>query len=68
MTKLLLADVDGTLVTHEKILTTRAAMAVEKLRAGKVDLIPNPDAEKTYFSFPTRADVRAFRAAGKRLY
>jgi methionyl-tRNA formyltransferase len=42
--------------------------AVAKIRSGKVNLIPNPDSEKTYFSFPTRADVRAFRAAGKRLY
>jgi len=42
--------------------------AVEKIRSGKVALIPNPDSEKTYFSFPTRADVQAFRAAGKRLY
>ena len=42
--------------------------AVEKLRAGGVELIPNPDSEKTYFSFPTPADVRAFRKAGKRLY
>lgn len=42
--------------------------AVEKVRAGGPKLIPNSDAEKTYFSFPTREDVRAFRAAGKRLY
>jgi len=42
--------------------------AVKKIRSGKAKLVPNPEAEKTYFSFPTRADVRAFRAAGKRLY
>jgi methionyl-tRNA formyltransferase len=42
--------------------------AVEEIRSGNVELIPNPEAEKTYFSFPARADVRAFRAAGKRLY
>jgi Cof subfamily protein (haloacid dehalogenase superfamily) len=34
--RLLLADVDGTLVTHEKILTQRAQEAVGKLRAAKV--------------------------------
>jgi Cof subfamily protein (haloacid dehalogenase superfamily) len=33
---LLLADVDGTLVTHEKLLTERAAAAVEALRAAGV--------------------------------
>jgi methionyl-tRNA formyltransferase len=42
--------------------------AVGKIRSSSVDLLPNPETEKTYFSFPTRADVRAFRAAGKRLY
>lgn len=42
--------------------------AVEKVRGGNPDLIPNPESDKTYFSFPTRADVRAFRAAGKRLF
>ena len=42
--------------------------AVEKVRRGRLKLIPNPDAEKSYFSFPTKDDVRAFRAAGKRLY
>jgi len=42
--------------------------AVEKVRRGGMKLVPNPDADKSYFSFPTRDDVRAFRAAGKRLY
>ena len=42
--------------------------AVEKIRRGRPKLTPNPDSEKTYYSFPTKADVRAFRAAGKRLY
>jgi methionyl-tRNA formyltransferase len=42
--------------------------AVEKIRAGGTDTIPNPNDQQTYFSFPKRADVRAFRAAGKRLY
>ena len=42
--------------------------AVEKIRCGNLELIPNPEAEKTYFSFPTSADVREFRAAGNRLF
>jgi methionyl-tRNA formyltransferase len=42
--------------------------AVEKVCRGRLKLIPNPDADKSYFSFPTKDDVRAFRAAGKRLY
>jgi Cof subfamily protein (haloacid dehalogenase superfamily) len=34
---LLLADVDGTLVTHEKVLTESAKAAIAKLRAGRVE-------------------------------
>ncbi len=34
--QLVLADVDGTLVTHDKVLTPRAIAAVEKLRAANV--------------------------------
>jgi methionyl-tRNA formyltransferase len=57
------------LIRRTKIVGMDAVWeAVEKVRSGKVQLIPNPDSEKTYFSFPTTADVRAFRAAGKRLY
>jgi Cof subfamily protein (haloacid dehalogenase superfamily) len=37
MIKLLLADVDGTLVTHEKILTERARAAVTQLRAAAIE-------------------------------
>ena len=29
---------------------------------------PNDDAESTYYSFPTREDVREFRQAGARFY
>lgn len=57
------------LIRQTKVIGMDAVWeAVEKLRKGRPELIANPDAEKTYFSFPTRADVRAFRAAGKRLY
>jgi len=57
------------LIRRTKVIGMDAVWeAVEMVRSGAVDLIPNPEAQKTYFSFPTRADVRAFRAAGKRLY
>jgi Cof subfamily protein (haloacid dehalogenase superfamily) len=36
--RLLVADVDGTLVTREKVLTTRACEAVARLRAAGVEL------------------------------
>jgi methionyl-tRNA formyltransferase len=57
------------LIRRTKVIGMDAVWeAVERIRSGNVELMPNPDAEKSYFSFPTRADVRAFRAAGKRLY
>jgi methionyl-tRNA formyltransferase len=57
------------LIRRTKVIGMDAVWeAVEKIRSGNVELMPNPDAEKSYFSFPTRTDVRAFRAAGKRLY
>jgi len=34
--RLLVADVDGTLVTHDKVLTERAGAAVEKMRAAGI--------------------------------
>src|ERR1700730_13014986 len=34
--KLLLADVDGTLVTHDKVLTERAKAAVARMRANGI--------------------------------
>src|ERR1043166_4758161 len=36
MIRLLLADVDGTLVTHDKVLTERAKAAVAKMRAADI--------------------------------
>ena len=57
------------LIRQTKVIGMDAVWeAVENVRRGRLKLIPNPDKEKTYFSFPTKADVRAFRAAGKRLY
>ena len=57
------------LIRRTKVIGMDAVWeAIEKIRSGNVDLIPNPESEKSYFSFPTSADVRAFRAAGKRLY
>jgi len=42
--------------------------AVAKIKDGEVDLIANPEKEKTYFSFPTREDVIVFLKLGKRFY
>jgi methionyl-tRNA formyltransferase len=42
--------------------------SIELLYKGNYQLIPNPDKEKTYYSFPTREDVKDFHKAGKRFY
>lgn len=42
--------------------------AIDKIHAGNYDLIENDASQMTYFSFPTREDVLAFQAAGKRFY
>ncbi|MBC3786337.1 methionyl-tRNA formyltransferase [Spirosoma utsteinense] len=42
--------------------------AIEKIHAGNPTLIENDASQMTYFTFPTRADVQAFLAAGKRFY
>lgn len=42
--------------------------SIEKIHVGRPELMANDAAQMTYFSFPTRADVQAFLAAGKRFY
>ena len=42
--------------------------SIELIHQGNYKLIPNPDKEKTYFTFPTRDDVKAFYKAGKKFY
>jgi methionyl-tRNA formyltransferase len=41
---------------------------IEQIRDGSVVRRPNPEAESTYFSFPTSADKRAFLAMGRRFF
>jgi len=41
--------------------------AVARFRHGEVVTIPNPPDEGSYYSFPTREDVRRFRARGRRM-
>ena len=42
--------------------------SIELIHSGDYELIANPESEKTYFTFPTREDVKAFYRAGKRLF
>lgn len=41
--------------------------AVQDIREGRLQPVPNDSAEATYFSFPTSEQVREFRAKGYRL-
>jgi methionyl-tRNA formyltransferase len=41
--------------------------AIAGFRDGPLDSLPNPPDEGSYFSFPTREDVRRFKARGRRL-
>lgn len=57
------------LIQHTKRLGMDAIIeAIEKFQKGGYGLIPNPDEKSTYFSFPTRDDVKEFRRIGKRFY
>ena len=41
--------------------------AIEVIKSGKVKYVDNKEAEGSYFSFPTREDVREFKKRGKKL-
>ncbi len=62
-------------LTQEELIrkTKRLGMeavieAIDNIRCGQVELIENHDEEKTYFSFPTKQDVREFRQRGARFF
>jgi methionyl-tRNA formyltransferase len=42
--------------------------AVDLIHSGDYELMENRDEDKSYYSFPTREDVREFQKAGKRFY
>jgi methionyl-tRNA formyltransferase len=42
--------------------------AIEKIKNNDLNLLPNNDAEMSYYSFPTREAVKKFRKAGKRFF
>lgn len=52
----------------KKIGVEAVAEAILMLSNDKAALIPNEDADATYFSFPTAVDVSAFREAGARFF
>ena len=42
--------------------------AIEKIHGGNYILIPNDDSGKSYYSFPTKEDVKEFYRKGKRFF
>lgn len=42
--------------------------SIDKIHSGTYKLIENDASQMTYFTFPTKEDVKAFRDAGKRFY
>ena len=42
--------------------------SVDLITKGELKLIENPEAEKSYFSFPTREDVKEFKRIGKKFF
>lgn len=57
------------LIRHTKQIGMDCILeSLTKIDRGDTETMPNPAEEMTYFSFPTRADVNAFYAAGKRFF
>jgi methionyl-tRNA formyltransferase len=57
------------LIDETKLLGMQAILeSVEKIHSGNYEIIPNPNEEMTYFTFPTKEDVKAFLASGKKFY
>ena len=66
-------DLSG--MTQEKLIKVSKKIgmdaiieAVKKIEIGDIDTVPNNDDDMSYYKFPTREDVKAFRAAGARFY
>lgn len=57
------------LIRMTKILGMDAIVeSVEKIHNGNYDLLLNDDQNSTYFSFPTKDDIRDFRKSGGRFF
>lgn len=52
----------------KKLGMTAILEAIEKIHSGNTETIANADNDSSYYSFPTREDVKAFLAAGKKFY
>jgi methionyl-tRNA formyltransferase len=61
-------SLDG-LIRHTKRVGVDALIeAIDLIHRDEYELIPNDDSDMTYFSFPTRQDVKDFLSRGKRFF
>jgi len=58
---------DSLIKRTKKIGAHLMIKAIDMIRSGTVSYKENPAAEGTYFSFPTREDVKEFKKSGKRI-
>jgi methionyl-tRNA formyltransferase len=58
---------DSVIKRTKKIGAHFMVEAIELIKSGKVDYKENPATEGTYFSFPTREDVKKFKRRGKKI-
>ena len=42
--------------------------AISKIQANDISTIPNDDNQMTYYSFPTKEDVREFKRVGAKFF
>jgi methionyl-tRNA formyltransferase len=57
------------LIKHTKQIGMESIIeAIEKIKTNDVVLIPNDGEKSSYFSFPTRSDVKEFYKQGKRFF
>jgi methionyl-tRNA formyltransferase len=62
-------DTWDSLVTRTKEVGAELLVdTIARIADGSITRRPNPEAEATYFSFPTAADRRAFLGAGRRFF
>ena len=54
--------------TSKKVGIEAVLEAISKVNDGDVECFENKDSEKSYYGFPTRSDVLAFRKAGGRFF
>lgn len=42
--------------------------SIKLIKSGSFDLIENPDEHMTYYTFPTKRDIKEFKSAGKKFF